>query len=458
MKADNFNILIVDDEPEHQAVLCSILESEGYRTDRASGVLEALAKIKEKPIDLVLTDLVMGEINGIELLTRIKAEDEEIEVIVITGFGTVANAVEAMKKGAYSYFIKGNSPDELLLEIKKALNLAQLQKDNKVLKSSPAMERYFLQTKSKSYADVLDVAQKAALSNANVLLAGESGVGKEVIAEYIHNLSNRRNGHFFPVNCHALSEGLLEDELFGHEKGAYTGANRLRKGKFEAAHLGTLLLDEIGDIPNGFQAKLLRVIETKKIQRIGDNKSIPVDFRLIATTNNNLVKEVANGRFREDLYYRLCVIHINIPPLRERREDIPMLTDFFLNKFNWEMKRDVKITDDKVWHFLHSHDYPGNIRELKNIIEQLVVLSENGVINDKTLNKTFFPLRTETQSNINPSFENSTMNLKEFRKMTEKRHIRRILELTCGNKDKAAVMLGISVRQLFNKINELNLK
>ena len=453
-----FKILIVDDEPEYRDVLASILASEGYTVEKAASGEEALRKFMSLPFDLVLTDLIMDGMNGVELLERLKAEDEETEVIVITGFGTVENAVEAMKKGAFSYFIKGHSPDELLLEIKKALDLARLRQENAWLRSGTGPDRYFLETRSKSYAEVLKVAKKAAAGNSNVLLVGESGAGKEVVAEYIHHASRRGRNHFFPINCHALPEGLLEDELFGHEKGAFTGADRLRKGKFEAAHGGTLLLDEIGEIPRSFQAKLLRVLETKQIQRIGGNRNIPVDFRLIAATNNNLAREISAGRFREDLFYRLCVIHINIPPLRERREDIEKLVEFFLDRFEWEMKKKTAIKDDVVWTFLQKYDYPGNIRELRNIIEQLVVLSDNGSIDRLTLDRTHFPLRMEHRRRTSLDPENDVTNLKEFRKQIEKEHIKRILTLAGDNKTRASEMLGISLRQLFNKISEYGLK
>lgn len=457
MTTDNFNILLVDNEQEQLGVLSAILESEGYRVDTAADGQIALSKLKTKSFDLVVTDLVMGELDGIGLLERIKADDEETEVIIITGYGSVANAVEAMKKGAFSYFIKGNPPDELLLEIKKVYKLARLRNDNAVLRLQPRKNRVILETRSRLFSELLNFARKAAQSNAHVLLTGESGVGKEVISEYIHNLSSRRDNLFYPINCHALSESLLEEELFGHEKGTFTGADRSRKGKFEAAHGGTLLLDEIGDIPHHLQAKLLRVIETREVQRIGGHKNIPVDFRLLAATNCNLSEAVLCGRFRADLYYRLCVIHIHIPPLRERREDIRMLAEFFLDKCNWEMKRHVEITDQAVWTFLEQYDYPGNIRQLRNIVEQLVVLSETGVIDRQILEKTHLAIPMESGADPTMDPEKETTNLKAFRKQTEKKHIKRILDLAGQNKHKTADMLGISVRQLFNKISEYDL-
>ena len=295
-------ILVVDDEPGQLSSLRSILEIEGYLVETAESAPEALGIFKTDHFDLVLTDLILGSMSGVDLLDRVKHLDRDIEVIVITGFGSIKNAVETMKKGAFSYFIKGNPVEELLLEIQKALNLAKLRSDNDSLRQKPLQDKYLLKTKSRAFSHVLDLARRAAESNASVFLTGESGVGKEIIAGFIHELSERKNSLFYPVNCHALSDSLLEEELFGHEKGSFTGADCMRKGKFEAVNGGTLLLDEIGDISQKLQAKLLRVIETRQVQRIGGHRNIPVDFRLISATNSNIEKEIREKRFRQDLY------------------------------------------------------------------------------------------------------------------------------------------------------------
>jgi DNA-binding NtrC family response regulator len=450
MNNDLFKILIVDDEQEYRDVFSMILE-ESYITDTASSGEEALEKLKEKEYDLVLTDLIMGGMNGLELLKNIKEKRYDVEVIIVTGYGTIENAVEAMKQGAFTYFVKGHDPEELIEEIEKIRKTTSLNNDKKHEHNTRSLG-FMLDTKNHKFKKTIEIAEKAAKSNINILLLGESGVGKEVFARYIHNCSERRNEAFIPVNCQAFSSGLIESELFGHEKGAFTGAGNKRKGRFEAADEGTLFLDEVGDIPLDTQVKLLRIIETKSIERIGSNELRKIDFRLIAATNKNLQKEINKGEFREDFFYRISTITIEIPPLRERKEDLEVLIDFFLKKSQKEHKINIVKIEDGVMKFLLSYDYPGNVRELKNIIERLVVLSENGVILKRGLpdSKKSYEVYEEDFDVIRP--------LKEVRKEMEAEYIEKVLEMCEGNISEAARKLDISRRQLFNKISEYELR
>ncbi|WHH58864.1 sigma-54 dependent transcriptional regulator [Petroclostridium sp. X23] len=446
-----FNILIVDDEKEYREVFQMILEDNGYTAETACSGKEALEKLRKNNFSLVLTDLIMQEMGGIELLEQIKEKYVETEVIIVTGYGTIQNAVEAMKKGAFRYFIKSHDPEELLIEIRKVKKLVCLEDDNEVLRSRQEDPNFMLKTKSRAFEKVLDIAEKAAKSNVNILILGESGVGKEVFADYIHRCSDRKDRCFIPVNCHALSDNILESELFGHEKGSFTGAVDKRKGRFEAAHGGTLFLDEVGEISLSTQVKLLRTIELKTIERIGSNKSINVDYRLICATNRDLHKAILDGTFREDLFYRISTITIEIPPLRDRKEDLQDLIDFFLKRSEVELKKKVNEIEKGVLNFLLSYEYPGNVRELKNIIERIVVLSENGLIKESDLPeyKKITSLNQEI-TEVKP--------FKDVRKEFEAKYIAEVLELCNYNISEAARKLDISRRQLFNKITEYNLK
>ena len=444
---DTMRILIVDDERRYREVFQLILGEEGYITQTAGSGEEAVALLKRESFNLVLTDLVMENMDGIALLNHIKENYKTTEVIIVTGYGTVQNAVEAMKKGAYTYFIKSHDPEELLLEIRNLKKMVNLENDNELLREQQNTAGYQLNSKNKSFRKVLDIAEKAARSNSNILLLGESGVGKEVFARYIHNCSERNTRNFIPVNCHALSASLIESELFGHEKGAYTGAEGMRKGKFEAAHGSTLFLDEIGEMTVSSQVKLLRTLENRKIERIGSNKQIDVDFRLICATNRNLKESIEAGQFRDDLFYRISTITIEIPPLRERKEDLPELIEYFFRVIEKEQKKEISFIDDSVMYILLSYNYPGNVRELKNIIERLIVLSENGKVSASDLPQ--FP-HSSTNRDI--------LSLRDVRRETESRYIKEILLLCNNNITEAAEKLQMSRRQLFNKIQEYELK
>ncbi len=444
-----FKILIVDDEPEYRKVIGIILKDQNYYTDTAANASEALEKLKKESFDLVLTDLIMGSVDGIQLLEKIRKDYSDIEVIIITGYGTIKNAVEAIKKGAFSYFIKEHDPEELLMEIKKVYRFSALKNENTLLRAQHTNNKYLLATKNCDFQNIISIAEKAAESNANILILGESGVGKEILAKHIFNCSSIKKDHFIAVNCHAYAENIIESELFGHERGAFTGAVKKRKGKFEIANNGTLFLDEIGDLTLSTQIKLLRALETRKIERVGSNLLIDIDFKLICATNANLKDSIKTGTFRKDLYYRISTITIEIPPLRDRREDLPELIDFFFKLNEVELKKKITRIDKKVEDFLNSHDYPGNIRELKNIIERLVVLSEKGVIREKDLPN--FSSKEIDQSK-------KPIALKIFRKKMEIDYIKKVLTICGNNVSETARKLDISPRQLFNKINEYGLR
>lgn len=447
-------ILVVDDEVEYQNVYKMILEDEGYLVETASSGREVLEILREEEFNLVLADLIMDGMNGIELLKEIKKDYEETEVIIVTGYGSIESAVEAIKQGAFSYFIKDHEPEELILEIGKVKNIFQLKLENKNLKKEIKAENYLITTQNERFKEIMNIAEKAAKSTASIFIEGESGVGKEIMARYIHNTSNR-TGMFIPVNCQALSDNLLESELFGHEKGSFTGAFEQRIGRFEEANGGTLFLDEIAEVPISVQTKLLRALDTKTIERIGSNKQIKIDLRFITATNKDIEKAIKKGEFREDLYFRINTIPLRIPPLRERREDMPMFIDFFLKKYEIELKKNIVKVEDEVMNFLLTYDYPGNIRELKNIVERLVVLSEDGIIKSKYLPKYREGIETK---NIDVLSLDEMPSLKDYRNCLEKKYVEKVLIKSEKNMDLAADTLGISKRQLYNKISDLAIK
>lgn len=456
IKLASFRILIVDDEPQYQEVFKMILEVNGYYAQTASSGKEALKILEKDTFNLVLTDLRMEGMDGVQLLDEIKKHYPDTEVIIVTGFGTVENAVNAMKKGAFGYFIKSGDPEELVLEIDKLKRIHDLEIDNKTLRKENNNSSYILSTKNKKFQDIINILNKVADSNVSIFITGESGVGKEVFARYIHQRSSRKNHSFIAVNCHSLSENLMESELFGHEKGSFTGANEKRIGKFEEADRGTLFLDEIGEIPVNLQTKLLRVLETRAIERVGSNKAINIDIRLISATNRDIQTSIKTGLFREDLFYRLNTIIIDIPPLRERMEDLPDLIEFFLKKSQIEQKKRIVSVDSKVMEFLLNYNYPGNIRELKNIVERLVVLSEDGLISSKDL-----PEHNHTPNNFQNFIElreNNIASLKDYKKQYEADYIKKVLDMCKGNMTEASKLLGISRRQLFNKVMEYDIK
>ncbi len=443
MQNSRFRILIVDDEQHYCDVLKLILESENYQVKTTTSSLLALEMLEKESYDLVISDFFMQDLDGFELLKRIKNDHVDTEVIIVTGYGSIKNAIDAIKKGAFSYYIKSHDPEELLFEVKKVKKIADLT----LKMNQPAVKgQYLMHSQNPKMKKIIDMIDKVADSNANILLLGESGVGKEAFAAYIHEKSSRKDKNFVPVNCHAYSKTLLESELFGHEKGAYTGATETRIGKFESAEGGTLFLDEIGDATLDMQVKMLRVLDTKHIERIGSNKLIDVDFRLVCATNRNITDMIQTGEFREDFYYRISTFALEIPPLRERREDIPQMVHFFMARLANDMKKSIKSIEDDLMDYLLQYDYPGNIRELKNMIERLIVLSSDGILRKDDL---YLEQRGKAQFQI--------QSLKAFRNQSEKQYIERILKHTEGHLTQTAEILDITRRQLFNKIQELEI-
>jgi DNA-binding NtrC family response regulator len=456
---NQFKILVIDDEIEYREVLENILRINGYDVDTAESGEKGLELLEKQNYNLVITDLIMNGIDGIEFLKQAKEKYFDLEVLIITGYGSVNNAVEAMRKGAFGYFVKSHDPEELIMEVKKIEKITSLESSNAVLRIQQESSDYLLETKNAAFKTVLNIAKRVAANDTNVLILGESGVGKEILARYIHQCGNRKNYPFISINCSSFPETLVEAELYGYEKGSFTGAATSRIGRFEAADKGVLFLDEIGDISLKIQVKLLQNLETKQIQKIGSNKNIKIDFKLIAATNKNLQDAIDEGAFREDLFYRISTIVIKIPPLRERKEDIKNLLYFFIRKAEKNLNKKIKGLDPKLFNFLKNYNYPGNLREMRNIVERLIVLSDEKTLNfndlpeycfsSKTLKKNTNKQEIIHYSNIRP--------LKEVRKEFEKNYIQSALDLCQGNISKTSKKLNLSRRQLTNKINEYNL-
>ncbi|TMA10157.1 MAG: sigma-54-dependent Fis family transcriptional regulator, partial [Deltaproteobacteria bacterium] len=369
-------ILIVDDEPFNLDLLEQELTDRGYSVERAGSGTQALSKVESFHPDLILLDYQMPDMNGVDVLKEFRNRGSEIPVVMITAYGTIERAVQAMREGAYDFIPKPFEPDHLALVVQKALEREKLKREVEIL-SAEVRERYHLIVgKSVKMNQAIDAAKKAATSKATVLLLGESGTGKELLARAIHNWSERKEKSFVAINCVGLAKELLESELFGHEKGAFTGAHQLKKGKMELADGGTVFLDEVGDITSDAQTKLLRFLQEREFERVGGIKPIRVDVRVIAATNRDLNGDIRAGRFREDLYYRLNVVPITLPPLRERKEDIPELTDFFLQRFSKETKKNFSEMAQEAAEKLLAYNWPGNVRELANVIERAVVLGQ----------------------------------------------------------------------------------
>lgn len=372
-------ILVVDDDTLSREYLCEALTRAGYYVVPASDGHQAIARIGKEGYDLIFLDMKMPEMSGMEVLEKVKANFPETVVILMTAYGTIETAVEAMKKGAYDYIIKPFSPDQIEHLISRVNERQKLITENRYWRShSNADEKLNpVFSRNSRMSQIYEQVKKIAPSKASVLIQGESGTGKELVARAIHYHSHRFEKPFIRVNCAALAETLLESELFGHERGAYTGAISKHAGRFELANEGTLLLDEISEISPNVQAKLLRVLEEEEFERVGGEKTIKVDVRVIATTNRNLMDEIQKGTFREDLFYRLNVVPIHLPPLRERREDIPLLVDYYLKKYGLENDSIVKSVDQEAMDYLCCHDWPGNVRELKNVIQRAIVMGSS---------------------------------------------------------------------------------
>ncbi len=452
-------ILIVDDEKNYPPILAAVLGEEGYDTLTASSGHKALEILKNSDVDLVLADLKMPVMDGIELLAHIKSQDADIPVIMMTAHGTVEKAVEAMQKGAYNFIQKPFDNEQLVIFIKKAMAVYRLVKENRNLRDTFRQQYSFgnIIGKSKPMRSIFDLIRKVAPSGASVLIEGESGTGKELVAKSIHFNSPRSKKPFIAVNCAALAETLLESELFGHEKGAFTGAAATRKGRFEVADGGTLFLDEIGELPQSLQVKLLRVLQEKTFERVGGIKPIQSDIRLIAATNKNLKNEVAAQRFREDLYYRLDVVRIQLPPLRARTEDIPLLVAHFIKKYTGERPADRSVVDiaQTVIRAFYDYAWPGNVRELENVIERAMILCPGQTIEVSDLPRDF-QAGTTRPLGLEKIPENARLN--ETLAMVEKMMIERALKLSGNVQARAADILGIGKSGLNQKIKKFDLK
>ena len=451
-------ILVVDDEKNYLLVLSAVLEEEGYEVLTALGGHEALEIQKSSDLDLILSDMKMPTMDGIELLENIKALDPDLPVIMMTAHGTIDKAVEAMQKGAYSYILKPFDNERLTIYVKKAVAMFQVVKENRRLRETVESQYRFgnFIGKSKPIRDVFEMIRKVAPSNATVLIEGESGTGKELVAKSIHFNSPRRNRPFIAVNCSALAESLLESELFGHEKGAFTGAVARKKGRFELADSGTLFLDEIGELSQNLQVKLLRVLQEKTFELVGGTRPITADIRVIAATNKILKEEMISGRFREDLFYRLNVVRIVLPPLKQRKEDILLLVNHFIEKFAPERKVDVPVkgVDQEVDRLFFDYSWPGNVRELENLIEQVMILCPNDTIRVSDLPMDFID---NAQNALHLEGIPSDATLYDTLATIEKAMIERALKMADNVQAHAAAMLGIGKSGLNQKIKKYNL-
>jgi DNA-binding NtrC family response regulator len=375
-------VIVIDDEPRQRNILKTILDDDGYEVHTASSAEKGLVLIRELSPDIVLTDLKMSGISGLQLLDHIPDDIVKPAVILMTAYGTISSAVEAMKKGAFDYLSKPLEKDSILMTVKKAAERMQLLKENINLRKE-LLGKFSIEGVVGTTArmnEIIEVARKVAPTPVTVLISGESGTGKELIARSIHYNSPRRSAPFTAINCAAIPENLIESELFGYEAGAFTGAAQRKTGLIESSNKGTLFLDEIGDLPLLMQTKLLRVLQDREIRRVGGNEGIKVDIRIVAATNRELEKEVAAGRFREDLYYRLRVVTVELPPLRDRREDIPQFVKFFINKYNDEFGKRVGVPGESVMKALAEYYWPGNIRQLESVIERAVIMCEGNQI------------------------------------------------------------------------------
>jgi DNA-binding NtrC family response regulator len=450
-------ILIVDDELNMRLVLSAMLKKEGYEVASASDGREALQILKSSKIAVVVTDLKMPDIDGMELLNHISEQHPEIPVIMITAHGTVATAVEALKKGALDYITKPFDIDELKNVISKAMKTRTL-KESELFLPPEEIERTGIIGTSKSTLEIFEAIKRVAPTTTTIMITGETGTGKELVADAIHYNSPRKKNPLIKINCAAIAETLMESELFGYEKGAYTGAAITKPGKFELAHKGTLFLDEVGEIPRDMQVKLLRVIQEQEFERVGGLKTIKVDVRIIAATNQNLLQQVQAGNFREDLYYRLNVFPIDVPPLRERKEDILPLVDYFMDKFNKKLGLSVAV-DSEVKEMLLRYEWPGNIRELENLIERMMLLAQNNII---TLQEIPGEFKTAVDKAIITQTDNSKKPFKDFMRNhmenVERQMIIKCLEESGGNVTKAAKELGLSRKGLQLKMIKYGLR
>jgi DNA-binding NtrC family response regulator len=450
------SILIIDDKDSMRQMLSKTLESEGYEVETAKDGERGVEKAREKKYDLILADLKLPQMGGLEVLSSLKELDPEVAVIMMTAYGTIESAVEAMKQGAFDFLTKPFDTDQLNVLIKRALENRRLLAENILLREELAHNLGYAEIigKCEKMKEVSRLIQKVASSDTTVLLLGESGTGKELFARAIHNLSPRRNAPYVAINCAAIPRELLENELFGSEKGAYTGAVARKMGKFEIAEEGTIFLDEVGDLDIALQAKLLRVLQDRTFDRLGGTKTISVNVRLIAASNADLKKAIEKNQFREDLYYRLSVFPIAIPPLRERREDIPELAEYFAKKYCAEMKKPKKTLSKEALALLDKYHWPGNVRELENTIERAIILCEG-----KSILPEHLAIRIPTPNEIRLREGAGLKEVGQYAQAeAERALIVRVLNQVRGNKRKAAQALKIDYTTLFEKIKRYNIE
>jgi two-component system, NtrC family, response regulator AtoC len=450
-------VLIIDDEPGLRQTVSLILAEEGYDVQTASDGEEGLSKAAVMEPDVILCDVRMPRLPGLEFLDRYQASKGTALVIVMTAYGSTELAIEAMKRGAYDYLPKPFSPDQLVLTIKKAEERETMRREIRRLREEVTVEKRYAQIISRSAAmtRAIEVATKVARHPSSVLITGESGTGKELIARLIHTESDRSDGPFIPVNCGAIPENLLESELFGYVRGAFTGADREKPGLFEAANGGTLFLDEIGEMPASLQVKLLRVLQEREVRRLGDTKSRPIDVRLVSATNKTLEDEIKTDAFRRDLFYRIAVVPIHLVPLRQRTDEIPPLVQHFVEQFQRKLHLSVKGIDADAMRLLLDYPWPGNVRELENTIERAMVLAEGPRLTAVDLPQ---HVSAPIMSLDQPSLSEDDLSVKKHGAVLERRLIQKALERTGGNKTRAADLLELSSRALLYKIREYGLE
>jgi len=465
------HILVIDDDLSVRNILGDFLQTKGFEVSLAGDGESGMDLLQERKFDLFFVDLVLPRMGGLEVLKKAASLNIGIPAIVITGFGAIQSAVETIKLGAFDYITKPFVLDELLLVIQRALDFSKLKKENLSLKRQ-LKHRYDFQGlvgNSLQMQEVYGLIRKVSDTDATILIEGESGTGKELIAKTIHYNSSRSTNAFIPFNCAAIPKDLLESELFGHERGAFTGAINTRIGRFERANGGTILLDEIGELHPSFQVKLLRVLQEREFERVGGSKTIKVDVRILAATNKNLEMETKAGNFREDLFYRLNVIPLQIPPLRNRLEDIPLLTDYFINIFAKKRKKENVRIDQKVIDLFGHYPWPGNVREMENLIERILILNEDGMITLEDLPQRFqdyagLPPRQTTGLGTVPAgsaqeliLPDEGANLNNLVEDMEKNLIKQAMQRALGVKSKAAELLGLKRTTLLEKIKKLEL-
>lgn len=443
-------ILVVDDEKSIRQSLNIILSDEGYEVKSAADGEEALNLINDDNFDVIISDIKMPNVDGMELLDRASKISPGTFYIIMTAYASVNTAVEALRHGAFDYLIKPVEFDDLLIRVKRLLDYKKLSLENKMLRQRTVEEGDFSHIigKSEAMRKIFDLIKQVAPTNSNVLISGKSGTGKELVAKAIHNNSLRHDEIFLPINCGAISENLIESELFGHKKGSFTGATEEKQGLFKVADGGTLFLDEIGDLPLNLQVKLLRAIEDKKFLPVGGTKAIETNVRIIAATNQNLYEKTKKGEFREDLFYRLNVVEIKLPSLNERKDDIPLLVNHFIEKYCNEMGKKVLGVDNETMKVLMGHDWQGGVRELENVIERAVIFANNDVI---TVDNLADHIRGESISHSYPD------SLKEAIAGFEREHILNVIKKFDYNKEEAAKALKIGLSSLYRKMEELNI-